>query len=76
MSKVHEEAARLLESLLRENPEDEPVSSRQIDQALERIEELSKEVQTDDDDAYLESVAETMLGLRAHARGHAESNQE
>lgn len=70
MSRAHEEAASLLEGMLRASPEDEPVSKKQIDLALDRIEELSKEVQTYEDEEYLASVAETLLGLRAHAAGH------
>jgi len=64
MSRAHEEAAELLDRLLRDRPDQQPPSLEEIDQALERIEELSKLAPSDVDETYLCSVGEAILGLR------------
>ena len=68
MSRVHEQAAEVLDELLQRGRDQEPPSLAEIDRALERIEELSKEAQSDEDEAYLDSVGETILGLRIAVR--------
>lgn len=65
MSKAHEEAGELLDNLLRNRANTDAPSLNEIEDAIDRIEELSKLVQTDEDEEYLKSVAETLLNLRA-----------
>lgn len=65
MSRAHEEAAELLDRLLRRGPSDKPPTLEELNSALDRIEELSKQAMDDEDEAYLDSVGETILGLRA-----------
>jgi len=67
MSKVHGEAEELLDNLLRQRPDKGGPSLEEVDAAIERIEELSKMAQSDEDEEYLSSVAETLLGLRRSA---------
>ena len=43
----------------------QPASLAEIDAAIERIEELSKLAQSDEDEAYLSSVGEALLELRS-----------
>ena len=64
MSRVREEAGELLESLLADRSQ-QPASLAEIDAAIERIEELSKLAQSDEDEAYLSSVGEALLELRS-----------
>jgi hypothetical protein len=65
MSRAHQEAADLLDGLLGRSPDQEPPTLQELDYALERIEELSKEAMDDQDEAYLDAAGETILGLRA-----------
>jgi chaperonin cofactor prefoldin len=64
MSRVRDEAGELLESLLADRSK-LPASLEEIDAAIERIEELSKLAQSDEDEAYLSSVGEALLELRS-----------
>lgn len=67
MSRVHEEAAKLLDGLLVHTGGQVSPTIEELDYALERIEELGKEARDDDDEAYLDSVGETILNLRTKA---------
>jgi hypothetical protein len=67
MSRAHESAAEILDGLLRRGSDQEPPTLAEIDEALESIEELSKEASSEEDETYLESAGETILGLRESA---------
>jgi len=64
MSRAREEAGELLDRLLGDRPDSLPPSQEEIDQALKRIEELSKLAKSDADEAYLCSLGEALLSLR------------
>ncbi len=65
MSRAHEEASELLDRLLRRDPDMQPPTIEELDTALDRIEELSKQAQDDEDEVYLDAAGETILELRA-----------
>lgn len=64
MSRVRDEAGKLLDSLLADRSQ-QPASPEEIDAAIERIEELSKLAQNDEEEAYLSSVGQALLELRS-----------
>ncbi len=65
MSRAHEEASELLDHLLRRDAGAHPPTLEELDNALDRIEELSKQAQDDEDEVYLDAAGETILELRA-----------
>jgi streptomycin 6-kinase len=64
MSRAQDETSELLDRLLQRGPDAQPPTLEELESALERIEELSKQAM-DDDEVYLDAAAETILELRA-----------